>query len=820
MDFIRQDLRQAFRSLRKRPLFALVVVITLALGIGVNSAIFTVVDATLLQPLPYPEPERLVQVTETIRRETTELRGFSYPDFVDAREQSTSFTHLAAYDGIRATVTGTGAPERLPGERVSSDYFAALGMEAVVGRPLLHDVSAETEGESGVREVVLGHGLWQRRFGGKASVLGVTLRLDGEAYTIVGVMPRGFAGLSDRADFWTSLSNLSQRARERRRSRFLEAVGRLRPEVGLEQAREELETLGARLEEAYPDTNRGYSATAFSLQDQMLGDLRRPLLLLAAAVGFVLLIACTNVANLLLARAAVRSRESAVRAALGAGRFRLLGHFLIEVVVLSLLGGIAGLLLAAWGLDLLGVLIPIELPSFVHLEIDRRVLGFNLALSLAVGVLLGLTPTWRSLLPASFETLRSGNARGATTGTPQRRFRAALVVTEVALALLLLIGAGLMLESFERLQRVEAGFDAEDLLFFRYDLSDRDLEEAEVNAIGRELRQRLDGIAGVEALALASDTPLEGVARATVVTEEHMQPDPAMPWNGAVRVYGHQVSDGFFSTLGIPLLLGRDFGPEDEVEEPSTVIVSAKLARRLWPDADPVGRRIRFGPAGDAPEEVRWMTVVGVAADVRYRNLVADPVVAPEDPDLYLPLNDYGNLSVAVRSGLPASRLFEAIRRTVGSFDPRLAVYSLETIADRLGSQTARSRFSSLLMGLFATVALALAGVGVYGVMSYSVGHRTREIGIRMALGAKRQRVLASVVGDGMLLVLFGTVLGVTGAFALTRYLSTLLHEVSATDPGVFLTMTVALALIALVACYLPARRASRVEPVIALRHE
>lgn len=834
MDTISHDLRLAFRALRQRPGFAIVIVVTLALGIGANSAIFTVVDATLLRPLPFPEPQQLVQVSETLTRETTELRTFSYPDFADVREQSRSFSHLAAYTSTELTLTGDETPERSAGERVSSDYFATLGIEAVIGRTLTSAAGDLTAGDPAAtpsddtraddtvttREVVIGHGLWQRRFGGEVAVLGATLRLDGEEHTIVGVLPRGFAGLSDQAELWIPISNLSPARLERRQSRFLDAVGRLRPEVSLEQAREELTTLAGRLEEAYPDTNRGYGATAISLQEQMLGDLRRPLLLLAAAVGFVLLIACTNVVNLLLSRAAARRRESAVRAALGAGRVRLLSHFLLEVMVLSLLGGTAGLLLAAWGLDLVGVLIPIELPSFVDLQIDRRVLTFNLALSLAVGGLLGLLPAWRSLRPSGFESLRSGDARGATSGTPQRRFRALLVVAEVALALLLLIGAGLMMESFQRLQRIDGGFATAELLFFRFDLADDSLEDAEVTAIGRELRQRLDGIAGVEAIALASDTPLEGVFRATVVSHEHMQPDPTAPWNGAVRVYGHRVSDGFFSTLGIPLLIGRELGREDEGAQPTTAIVSAALARRLWPGADPLGQRLRFGPPGEEHEEQGWLTVVGVAADVRYRNLVADPIASPDDPDLYLPLNDYGNLSVAVHTGLPPARLFDEIRGTATAFDPRLAVYSLETIADRLASQTARSRFSSLLMALFAAVALTLAGIGVYGVMSYSVGHRTREIGIRMALGAQRGKVLASVVGDGMLLVLLGAGLGIAGALALTRYLSSLLHDVSATDPGVFLAMTAALAMIALAACYLPARRASRVEPVIALRHE
>ena len=778
MDAFSRDLRHALRALARRPGFAAVVAATLALGLGANAAIFTVVNAVLLRPPPFPEAERLVAVWETVRRETTERRELSYPDFADLRVRGRSFRHLAAYDSLRVTVAGDGANERPLAERVSPDYFAAVGVEPSAGRVL----AAGKVGEP-VREVVIGHGLWQRRYGGDPRVVGQSLRIGEVEHTIVGVMPRTFAGLSDTAELWLPITGLPRERLENRGSRFLRAVGRLASGVSLEQARGELTILFRQLEEIHPEDNRGYGATAVPLSDELRGDLRRPLTLLLAAVGFVLLIACTNVANLLLARVASRRRENALRAALGASRARIVGPLLAEILLLSLAGGLMGLLLAAWGIDLLAAWIPVELPSFVAVAVDGRVLGFTLALSLTTGFLLGLAAAWSATGLENLESLRGGDARGSTSGMPQKRFRSLLVVAELALALLLLIGAGLMARSFQGLQRIEPGFDAENLLFFRYDHPDREAEPAAIAAEGRDRRRRLAALPGVEGAALGSDTPLSGSRRATVISSETLTHDPAAPYGGGVRAYWHRVSPGFFATLGLPLLGGRDFGPEDEGESSSSVIVSAALARRLWPGEDPLGQRVKPGsPDREAP----WLTVVGVAAEVRYRDLA----------------------------------LSALMRRELAALDPGAVAYSLQTIDQRLAAETARSRFSTLLMGLFAGLALLLAGIGIYGVMTYSVGHRRREIGIRMALGAPGGRVVALIIGQGMLLVLAGAVLGLLGAFGLTRFLASLLHEVSASDPWIYLGMTATLAAVALLGCYLPARRASRVDPVAVLHEE
>jgi predicted permease len=806
------DLRYAMRMLIKRPGFSVVVILALALGIGANTAIFSIVNAVLLRALPFKDAERLVVISETVRRESIERRAASYPDFVDWREQNQVFEEIAAYEGQNLIITGGSEPERLNGEIVSASYFSLLGAQAAMGRTFLSSEDAVPDAHP---VVVVSHALWQRRFGSNPNLVGQTLQLNDKVFTVVGVMPEDFRGMSGEAEVWIPMMMISAfrspKTLEERGARWHSAIGRLKPGVTLEQAQAEMTTIMSRLEQQYPASNRNRGALLIPAHEEAFRDLRLALLVLLCAVAFVLLIACANVANLLLARAATRQKEIAIRTALGASRWRLIRQLLTESVLLSLLGAALGLGLAYWGVDLLVALNPVELPSFVRINIDARVLFFTLLIALVVGVLFGLAPALQASRPDLNETLKEGGRTSA--GGSRQRLRSALVISEMALALVLLVMAGLMLRSFQRMQKVDPGFRADLVLTMQTALPPQRYEaDASKMVFSQRLREKIEALPGVESVAVASDLPLKGSSSAIFATAESKA---ARETDLHPRVYTHSISPGFFQTLGIPLTRGRDFTAQDVLESPLVVIISDSMARRYWPEGDAVGARVRLGTEAKDP----WATVVGVAADVRHRELIRQ---SNTDPDIYLSLfqQPTDSLGLVVRSKSDAAGLAAAVRHEVQSLDPNLPLYSIETMEQLLSGQTAGARFSAVILLFFALLALVLAVAGIYGVMAYSVTQRTHEIAIRMALGAQARDVLRLVVGQGMLLALIGVGLGLVAAFALTRLMSSLLYGVSATDPATFIFIPLLLASVALLASYIPARRATKVDPMEALRYE
>ncbi len=810
METLWQDLRYGARMLARNPGFTAVAVLTLALGIGANTAIFSVVNAVLLRPLPFQKPDRLVFLQETARRETVETRPLSYPNFLDWREQNKSFGQMAAWDQITLSLSGEGEAERITGEAVSAGYFSLLGVQPILGRGFLPSEDATPEGDL---VAILGYGLWQRRFEGNPQVVGETIRLDGRNYTVVGVAPEGFGGIGEGIDIWIPFTSYAARQAllDRRGARWFFAVGRLRAGVTLEQAQAEMETIAGRLEQQYPDPNQGRGARLLSLSDAFFGDFEQPLLVLLGAVGFVLLIACANVASLTLARAIARQKEVAIRAALGAGRARIARQVLTESVLLAALGGLAGLLLALWATDFLMTLLT-QLPGIVEVRIDPFVLGFTFLLAVLTGLVSGLAPALQLSRTNPQDSLREGG-RGPESGTGHTRLRNLLVVSELALALVLLIGAGLLLRSFQALITLDPGFRAEGVLTGRITLPNQEYSGGQLPVFSRELLDRMAVLPSVEVAALGTDFPLGGSTAAMFVTIEGR---PANDPTGEHRVYSHRVSSDFFQALGIPLARGRTFSSQDTPEAPGVVIISESAAHRFWPGESPIGKRLMRGSFDpDNP----WWKVVGVVGDVRYRTLAAGQ---NNDPDVYFSLTQLPTrfLGIVLRSAADARSLTSSLRAVIREMDPNLPLYQVSTMEVLLAEATAQDRITALLLGAFALTALLLASVGIYGVISYSVSQRTHEIGIRMALGAQRRDIFKLVVGQGMVLTLAGVGVGLAASFGLTRFLQSLLFGVSATDPVTFAGVALLLVAVALLACYIPARRATRVDPLVALRYE
>ncbi|HEV8702066.1 MAG TPA: ABC transporter permease [Candidatus Polarisedimenticolia bacterium] len=816
MDTLVQDMKYALRALVRNPGFTLVAVVALALGIGANSAIFSVVNAVLLRPLPYPEPDRLMSVWQNNR-----VRGWHQDvvtplDFIEWRDTSRSFASMAAYFGAGFNVrTGTEV-ERLRGADVSVDFFRVLGAPPVTGR----DFSAADEGSSGGRVVVLGHALWQRRFGGDPHAVGSSVTLNSESFTIVGIAPPGLQ-FPEKSDLWTLAKNriptnpfvpADTDITKMRGLHYLYAIARLKDGVPMTQAQAEMDTIAARQEKENPQTNSETGVEIIPLHESIVGEVRPALLIFLGAVGLVLLIACANVANMSLARAAARRREIAVRTALGASRRRIVRQCLTESVLLSLVGGAAGLLFALWGTDLLAALAPEAIPGGQSVGIDLWVLGFTLALSVLTGVLFGLLPALQASAAEPQDVLREGG-RTSSAGRRARLMRGSLVVSEMAVALVLLTGAGLLVKSFLRLQRIDPGLAIDRLLTLRIRIPDArySQQEKQIRFYDDVLR-RIQGLPGVTAAGLTSDLPLGGTDSFLGFgiegrPQEKLGQGPEGGW--------HQVSPDYFRTMGIPLLRGRGFDARDLRQAPGVAVVSQTLARRYWPGEDPIGRRITFGT--DDKGESYWTTIVGVVADVRQKGLHAEPrpeiyVSSMQSPSRYATL--------IVRSGLDPAGLAASVRREVQGVDPDIPLYDVKTMREVLDGSLAARRFNMALLALFAAVAVLLAGVGLYGVLAYMVTQRTHEIGVRMALGARPRDVLRLVVGQGMALALGGVLLGILGALALTRVLSTLLVGVAATDPWTFGIVVPLLSAVALLACYVPARRAARVDPLIALRYE
>ena len=815
MQTLWQDLRYGARMLMKNPGFTLVAVITLALGVGANTAIFTVINAALLRPLPYEDAERLVVVATTMRRDTVEVRSVSYPDFVDWRDQNTVFEWIAARTSTSFTLTGGAEPERVNGELVSADYFPLLRARAAMGRTFLpeEDRTPDTH-----RVALVGYGLWQRRFGGGSALLGQTIQLNDGDYTVVGVMPKGFRGVSDDAEIWLPMMMISSVRNagtlQRREQRWHSTVARLKSGVTLAQAQAEMDAIMRPLEQVYPNSNRNRGARVTPLNEQFFGGLQLTLWILLGAVGCVLLVACANVANLQLQRAAGRASEMAVRLALGATARRLIRQLLTESLLLAAVGGSLGILIALWSVDFLVKLSPVTFPNFVKFTIDARVLGFSLLISVLTGALAGLAPALQAARPALNEALKAGG-RNASGGLGSNRLLSSIVVSEIALALALLIGAGLMIRSLQRLQAVDPGFNVERLLTMRVSLPLQRYPRERIIAFSQQLRERLQALPGAQSVALASDLPLTGSTSAGPIELEGRHEAPA---GGEFRMYRHRVTPGFFSTLGIPLIKGRDFTVDDHAQAPGVAIISEAMARRYWPNEDPIGKRLREDNRG-ATNLSPWVSIVGVVGEVKYRGLPQNPNA---DPDVYFPLSQspVGNLFLAARSGVDPNSLVAAVRGVLQKLDPNLPAYEVTTMAEQVTNQTTQSRFSAWLLGVFGVLALALAAIGIYSVMAYAVEQRSREIGVRVALGARAGDVLKMVIGQGMRLALAGVALGMGAALALTQLMKRLLFGVGAADPLTYGAIALLLTLVALLACYVPARRATRVDPLVAIRCE
>ena len=805
------DLRYAARLLWKAPGFTLIAVATLALGIGANTAIFTVVNAALLNPLPYPDPDRLVAVWTTVQRQSLERRGTSVPDFRDLRDRASSFESMAAWSGESLTLAATADAAATPvsAELVSAGYFETLGVTPTAGRTFAR-VEDEERGSHAV--ALVSSRFWQSHLAGDPAALGSTIRLNDTAFAVIGVLPAGFTGLNDSTDVWIPMGMLGIAEPERffdaRGARWHQIVARLKPGVSIAQASADVAAVAHQLEQAYPGTNQQYSADAFSLKSEFVGALQPLLVTLLVAVGFVLLIACTNLANLMLARASARQREIAIRAALGAGRRRLAKQFIAEGLLLSAAGAAAGLLLALWSTDAIVKLAPDGLPSFVHPSIDGRVMLFVVGATLGVAALLGLLPAVQGSRADLNEVLKEGS-RGSSAGPARARTRAALVVAQVALSLLLLIGAGLMVRTFLNLQRIDVGFDAAHALAVRLALPSKYPADQLAQAADA-LVAHVAAIPGVRQAAIGSDGPFLNGSSAIIVRPEGAE--PGTPERG-VRVYRHAVTPGFFDALGAGMIRGRAFDAHDVQDAPRVVIVSRQFAERVWKTVDVAGRHL----LGRTPDD--GFTIVGVAPDLRYRSLRTGPD-NPDDPDVYFPFAQMPDRSVVIvaRTAAEPAAVAATIRRGLETFDRDLPLRDERAIASLIADRTASFRLSAALMGTFGALALLLAGIGVYGLVNYSVAQRRQEIGVRVALGAGRREIYGLVLRDGLVLTFVGLAIGMAAAVPASRLLSAQLYGVTAFDPATYASIAGLLILTSGAATLLPAHRAAGVDPIIALR--
>jgi putative ABC transport system permease protein len=805
MDTLLQDLRYTLRSLLRNPGFTLAAVMTLALGIGATAAIFSAVNAVLLRPLPYPEPDRLAMVWLTnpeFDRDVT-----SHPIFLEWG-QASGIEAIAGYTGTAGTFTDEGDPEEVTGARVTADFFRVLRTAPHLGSPI--DEAHTSAG--GYQVVVLSHRLWTRRFGEDPGVLGRTVMIDGVPREVIAVMPQGFS-YPEGAEYWLPISPAEdgwQGLLESAGSLWLSVIGRLRPEAAPSQVTAELVAITERI--AGETGQEGFSAFVEPLRDTIVGDVRPPLLILFGAVGLVLLIACANVANLLLARGATRGRELAVRTALGASSGRLTRQVLTESLVLAVIGGVAGLLVAVWGASLLGSMVPPDLPRIGGLGVDATVLGFSALLSLATGLLFGVAPAMQARVVGIASALRDAG-RGAS-GLRMSRLRPLIVVLQVAIALLLLVGTGLLLRSFANLQAVEPGFQTERMLGFRLTPPQaRYAEMPHVQQFYDELVEQLNRVPSVESASAINTLLLARLPNMSPVSIEGRP--PASESEGMVSVTSDFVHPDFFRTMGMEIVRGRGFEPSDNLDALPVVVVNEAFVRRFLPEEDPIGRRFTRGNPEDP--EAFWVTIVGVVADSR-RSGLTEPV----RPAGFRPTSQGTprSMEVVVRTAGQPLAFVPELRRIMRELDPQMPIVQLRTVEQAMAETVATRRFVMLLLAVFAGLAVTLAAVGIYGVLSFLVGQRTREFGVRMALGAEPLAVLGLVLRQAMGHVLLGVLLGAAGALALTRLLASQLYGVSPTDPLTFVGVTALLVGVALLAAYLPARRAARVDPMIALRAE
>jgi predicted permease len=817
MGTLLQDLRFGFRMLKKSPGFTAVAVVTLALGIGANTALFSVVNGVLLSPLPFPQPDQLVTLHEN--NPNFEGGSISYPNFRDWRKENHTFSSLALARAYAFSLTGIGEAEQVTGEFISSDFFAVLGVRPVIGRTF-----TEAEEPVGAGPVALiSAGLWQRKFSSKPDILGTNITLDGRDYTIIGVIPSNLQldipGFRDSQIYapigqWSNPILL-----ERSAGLGFHGIGRLKPGVTIEQARADMEGVTRNLAIAFPDADKGISAKVTPLREQMVGGVRPLLLVLLAAVGFVLLIACVNVANLLLARASKRTREFAVRAALGASQRRVVRQLLTESILLALAGGGLGLLLAAWGTGAAMRALPAALPRVEQVGLDFRVLIFTAGLSLLAGVLFGLTPALKTSQPDLHETLKQGG-RGAS-GT-RHRMQSVFVVSEMALALVLLIGAGLTIRSLLKLWSVDPGFNARNVLTFGLALppSVVHAKPDAIRAAFRDFDDKLAAVPGIEAVSQSwGALPLSGDDEQLFWLEGQPKPANKNDMNWAID---YIVEPGYLKALGIPLLRGRFFTAQDNEHTPLVVVVDEVFARKYFPGQNPVGKRIHIDRF-DRPAEI-----VGMVGHVKQWGLDTDDqqslrsglyIPCMQMPDDFVAMTPMGS-GVVVRSEGNSAGLLDSIRRMNAQMSSQQVIFDTQTMESLISDSMASRRFSMILLVVFAVLALLLASMGIYGVISYIAGQRTNEIGLRMALGAHQRDILLLILGRGGKLAALGVAIGLAAALGLTRLMASLLYGVGATDPVTFVGVALLLTVVALAACYIPARRAAKVDPIVALRYE
>jgi len=814
MNNLFQDLRYGFRLLSKNLGFTAVVVLTLALGIGANTAIFSVINAVLLQPLPFAEPDRLVTVWNVNTKTGGDGVQVSYPDFNDWRAQSQSFEKMAAFRGRDLTVTGMGEAFRLRGATTTSDLFPLLGVTPRLGRTFTPE-----EDRAGNHSAILSDTLWRTRFKADPNAVGRTISINSQSYTIVGVMPPKFAFpiSTDPVELWIGAAVDNEGAgalTNQRGNHAIEVIGRLKPGVTLAQAQSEVSRITDALQKQYPGENPDFGALVVPFFERVVGDVKLALMLLLGAVGCVLLIACGNIANLLLARAATRQKEVAVRAALGANRWRVIRQLLTESILLALLGGVAGLLLAWWGTDLLLKLVPGGLPRVTETALSARVLGFTLLISVVTGVLFGLLPALHSFKLDLVTTLKDAG-RGSSDGGSGNRTRNALIVTQVAVAFVLLVCAGLLAGSFWRLQQVNPGFDPKNVLTFRVSLPTSKYERNEqIESFYQRLSERIAALPGVTSASAVSVLPLSGQNSAVGFSIEGIptEPNNAFPHESYLRI----TRPGYFNTMGITLLQGRDFDARDSLQGNAVVIINETLARKHFPGQNPLGRRISPSFAIDDRGTLA-REIIGVVKDVHHASLREESGNEIYAPHSQAPFN---TLTMVARTSSDPQALIASVRREVIALDSELPVFNVRTLEETLSRSVAQPRFNTLLLAIFAGLALLLTAIGLYGVMAYSVTQRTRELGIRLALGAQRSNVLSLVIRQGMLLAGIGLGVGTVVAFALTRLMESFLFGVSATDPLTFGGIALLLTLVALIACVIPARRATKVDPMVALRYE
>jgi putative ABC transport system permease protein len=794
-----QDIRFGLRMLLKNPGITLIAIITLALGIGASTTIFSVVNAVVLRPLPFKEPDRIVYLWERDLKQGIDQYQLSPPNFIDYRDQSTVFEQIGAFRSQSFNFTGVAEPERINGLRASAGYFAALGVNPLLGRSF----RPEDEEPGRNRVVMLGHGLWHRRFGADPAIIGQPITLNGEPYTVVGVMPAGFPpSRYEPPALWVPMT-FSASEKTNRGGHAYFAVARLKAGVTRAQALAELETIAARLREQYPGTNANSGVNLIPAHEQTMGEAQPVLLRLFGAVGLVLLIACANIANLLLSRSALRVKEIAIRAALGATRWRVMRQLLTESLLLSLLGCALGLLLAAWSIDLIKQIAVYVVPRIQEIAIDGRVLGFGVSLALLTSLLTGLAPALQATKVG--ESLKEWAHPALARG--HNRARRLLVISEMALSLVLLISAGLLIKNLLQLQATDSGFQPKDVLTMRISLASQRGRQAV--SYYQELLQRIRRIPGVESAGAISHLPLSGAAAFVPFSIEGR---PAAPGEDRAT-HLRAISPDYLRTMGIPLRTGRGFTEQDDERTTNVILINETMARRYFPSEDPIGRRLSFA-YGDEPA---MREIVGIVGDVKHRGLTEDSGAEVYVPYAQIP---HASMSIVARTAGNPLSIVAAVRSEAFAIDSNQPVASIRTMEQYLADSVASQRFSTTLLGLFAALALALAVVGIYGVMSYLVTQRTHEIGIRLALGARPRDVLLMVVRQGMTLTATGLLIGLALALAATRLLANLLHGVSTTDPATFAGVSLVLLGAALLACYFPARRATKVDPMVALRAE